>query len=173
MALSSLIPINRPCRRGSHVPVRHPREDAFTWLQEEINRLFEDFMPDAFRRGGGWMPFLGGDAGFMPDVDVKETKKDIRVSVELPGVEEDDVDVRLDGNSLTIRGEKKEEKTEKEDGWTHTECAYGSFMRSVPLGVEVDEENAEATFKKGVLKVRLPKRNPDSGKAGRIAVKGD
>jgi HSP20 family protein len=80
------------------------------------------------------------------------------------------LDVRLDGNTLTIRGEKREEESGGDRGWSHTECRYGAFVRTLPLDAEVDQENIEAIFKKGVLKVRLPKVNGGETERGRIKV---
>lgn len=173
MTLNNLIPINRQRRRGTTLPQRRRSEHPLGWLQEEMNRLFDEYLPESHR--GGRLPdvFAGGDWDFAPDVDVRETKKAIHVKAELPGVNEDDIDVRIEGNVLTLRGEKREEKTEKEGGWTHAECAYGSFVRSIPLGVEVEYDGIDATFKKGVLKVTLPKAKPGEEHAGLIDVKGE
>ena len=170
MALTDLVPFRRQRQHGGSVPAGRTAQDPFISLQDEMNRLFDDFLPGFTRGRDDLAAFPGGSWDFSPDVDVKETRKDIRVSVELPGVEEKDIDVRLDGSVLRISGEKREEKTEKEGTWTCSECCYGSFTRSVPLSTDVDAERAEATFKKGVLKVTLPKTRPSEG-GGRITVR--
>lgn len=169
MALSNLIPFRKNRSEASGLPASR-QESPFFRLQEEMNQLFDDFLPTRFRRMGDVMT-SPRDWDFMPDVDVKETKRDYLVSVELPGVDEKDLDVRLDGNTLTIRGEKREEKTDKDGGRLHSECHYGAFMRSIPLTTEVDGTKVDATYKKGVLKVKLPKAKPDTGCEGRIEVK--
>lgn len=171
MAITDLIPFRKKYRRGHSVPVRRASDNPFLRLQEEMNRLFDEFLPAPFRARGDLMRFPGSDWDFMPDVDVRETKKNIQVTAELPGVDENDLDVKLDGNILTIRGEKREEKTEKEGTWTHSECSYGAFMRSIPITTEVDANNVTATFKKGVLKVTLPKVKPNATDTGRIEIK--
>jgi HSP20 family protein len=151
--------------------VRRDPDNPFLHLQEEMNRLFDEFLPTPFRGGSDLMPSPGGDWDFMPDVDVRETKKNIQVTAEIPGVDEKDLDVKLDGDMLTIRGEKRDQKTEKEDAWTRSECCYGAFVRSIPIGAKVDPNRVQATFKKGVLKVTLPKAKPDAVDTGRIEVK--
>jgi HSP20 family protein len=171
MALTDLIPFRKERRRGESLPVRRDPDNPFLRLQDEMNRLFDDFLPAPFRGRSDLMRFPDGDWGFMPDVDVRETKKNIQVTAELPGVDEKDLDVRLDGNMLTIRGEKRDEKTEKEGTWTRSECCYGSFVRSIPIAAEVDPDRVEATFRKGVLKVTLPKAKPEAADTGRIKVK--
>jgi HSP20 family protein len=94
---------------------------------------------------------------FMPRVDVSETDKVIKVTVELPGMNEDDIDLTLSRESLTIRGEKKEESEENDRDFYRMERCYGSFSRVIPLSAEVDEGKAQADFNKGVLKITLPK----------------
>lgn len=169
MALTDLIPLRRHDRKNQSME-RRRGNDPFARLQGEINRLFDDFLPTAFHRSASLTDW-GGSWDFMPDVDVRETKKEILVSVELPGVEEKDLDVRLDGKMLTIRGEKREEKSDTEGDWYHSECHYGSFSRSIPLNADVDSTKIDASFKKGILKVKLPKSKTDKTEASRIDVK--
>jgi len=121
-----------------------------------MNKLFDDFF-------GGfdlspWAPLERRLAtAFTPHVDVSETDKEIKVSVELPGMDEKDIDVSLTRDTLTIKGEKKEEKEEQGKDYYRMERSYGSFTRSVPLSVEVDTDKVQATFNKGVLDITLPK----------------
>src|SRR5262249_3954954 len=128
-----------PWRRGELGTTRDP----FVSFQREMSELM-----DRFFSGEQMMP-SGGE--FVPDMDVTETDKEIRVSAELPGVEEKDVDVSLSGETLTIRGEKKAEKEEKYGGRHFLERTYGSFERRFALPCDVDAEHAKAEFKKGVL----------------------
>jgi HSP20 family protein len=88
---------------------------------------------------------------------VSETDKEIKVSAELPGMDDKDIDVSLTRDALTIKGEKKEEKEDKGKDYYKMERSYGSFTRSIPLPVEVDTDKVQATFKKGVLEITLPK----------------
>lgn len=94
---------------------------------------------------------------FIPSLEVKEKKDKFIVKAELPGMEKEDVNVSIDGNLLTIRGERKQEKEEKEEGFYRSEIRYGSFQRTIELTNEVDRENVKAAYKNGVLKLTLPK----------------
>jgi HSP20 family protein len=134
-------------------------------FHREVDNLIDRFFGD-FRMGplGLSEHFGGGD--FMPRVDISENDKAIKVTAELPGMDENDIDITLTHDSLTIKGEKKEETEEKEKDFYRMECRYGSFHRVIPLSTEVDETKAEADFKKGVLKITLPK-TPEAQQARR------
>jgi HSP20 family protein len=125
-------------------------------MQQQMNRMFDDLF-----RGPGLEPFgafqKGWDA-FSPRVDVVENEKEIKVSVELPGMEEKDIDVALGQRSLTISGEKRHQKEEKGHNYRRSERSYGSFKRSLPLSSEVDADKADAAFRNGVLTVTLPRK---------------
>jgi HSP20 family protein len=125
--------------------------DMFGQLQQQMNSLFEDFLgtPSA----GLWR---GG--GFLPQLDVSETDKEVRVIAELPGLDEKDVEVNVTNNMLTITGEKKVETEEEEGDYRHIERSYGYFDRAVALPEGVDVDNAKAKFKKGVLRITVPKK---------------
>lgn len=123
--------------------------DPFTAMRREMDRMFEDVF------GRSLLPT--GTGMMMPRMDVEETATDIRVTVELPGVEEKDVTIDLAGDLLTIKGEKKEEHETRDEGHHLVERSYGSFARSVRLPYMIETDAAEATFDKGVLTVRLPK----------------
>lgn len=142
MALKSLL----PWRRGEVARGRDPSVS----LQHEMNDLIERFFNDN-------QP-LGWPAGaFAPEVDISETDKEVRVSAELPGVDEKDLDVSVTDDSVCIKGEKKEEKDEKNGERRYVERSYGSFERRLALPSEVDPNKAKATFKKGVLTITAPK----------------
>jgi len=117
------------------------------------------------------MPFRGEEAHFIPTVDVSETEKDVLVKAELPGMEAKDIDVSAQGRMLSIRGERKHETEEKGENYHRVERAYGSFSRSVELPAEVDESKVEATYKRGVLELRMPKIVKEPVK--KIAIKGE
>jgi HSP20 family protein len=137
----------------------------FLSLQREIDRLFEDFT-----RGFATMPsFTGGNGALMPSTDVTETDKEIEITAELPGLEEKDVQVNLADGVLTIRGEKKAEKEEKERNYRLVERSYGSFERSITLPDGVKAEDVKASIAKGVLSVKVPK--PAPAQARKIEVK--
>jgi HSP20 family protein len=127
--------------------------DPFSYLRSQINRLFDDFWSEP------WLaPRREIAGGFWPQVDVTETDDEIKVSAEIPGVEPKDIEVSVENGTLTIRGEKKYEREEKEKGQYRMERSYGAFERAIELPVEVDESKAKAEFKKGVLRLTLPKR---------------
>ncbi|OGO30630.1 MAG: hypothetical protein A2Z29_11060 [Chloroflexi bacterium RBG_16_56_11] len=97
------------------------------------------------------------DAGLMPKVDMYEEGKELVVKAELPGLRKKDLDVRVDGDVLTIKAEKKEEKETKEDSYYTRERNFGRFVRYITLPNRVDAEKVTATLKKGLLEVRLTK----------------
>jgi HSP20 family protein len=138
--------------------------DPFTMLRREMDRLFDEL------REGPMTAFAGG--GFAPAIDMRQTDKGVEVTAELPGMAEKDVEVNLAENMLTIRGEKKMEREEKgEQGARMVERSYGSFTRSIPLPIEVDEDKVTAEFKNGVLKIDLPAAPDTARKTRKIQVK--
>lgn len=156
------LPIRR--NRNAVSPLANP-VDGISSLQQEMNRLFDDMFD-----GWGISPFHGVEgelAVYQPSIDVSETAKAIKVSAELPGMQEKDVNIILDEDALTISGEKKEETKEEDEEHYARETVYGSFQRVVPLSCKIDADNVSATFKRGVLKVHLPKvpgEEPTRGK---------
>ncbi len=152
----SLIPISR--ERGLSAG-RNP----FTSLQREIDRLFDDFTR-GFPTFPSLQPFAAGPSGMMPDMDVTETDKEIEITAELPGLEEKDVQINVSDNLLTIRGEKKAEKEEKDKNYRLVERSYGAFERTLELPQGVDANAIKASMAKGVLKVKVPKPAPAQSK---------
>lgn len=120
-------------------------------LQDRMNRMFNDQFGALTRDES-----LTGS--FVPPVDVYEDENSIQVRLEVPGIEEKDIDIRLENNVLTVRGERKFEKEEKEENFHRIERRYGSFTRSFTLPATVNSEEVQADYEQGVLKVRLPKR---------------
>jgi HSP20 family protein len=146
-------------------------------LRGEIDRLFDDFRPFGRRwpaaRGSLEMELPGFRAGWnvAPAMDMVEKDGEFEISAELPGIEEDHVEVKVSNRILTIKGEKKEEKEEKQKDYFLSERRFGSFQRSFRIPDGVDAEGIEADFAKGILTVRLPK-SADAQKAEKkIAVK--
>ncbi|MFC1884567.1 Hsp20/alpha crystallin family protein [Thermodesulfobacteriota bacterium] len=129
-------------------------------------------MDDLFERFSDWRPSLRlRDKGdWIPSVDLTETAKEIIVRAEVPGMEKEDIDVSLESKTLTIRGEKKTEHEENEENVHRVERRYGSFMRSIELPAEVNPDKVNATYKGGVLRLKLPKVKSQSAK--KIEVKG-
>jgi HSP20 family protein len=133
----------------------------FESLKKEVDRLFEDFGDDFWRRPfrslsrfeRAWPSRLTA----TPPVDVSETDKAYEITAELPGLDEKNIEVNVAQGGLTIKGEKTEEKEEKKKDTYVCERRYGSFERYFDLPDGVDADKIEATFNKGVLKVTLPK----------------
>jgi|TARA_R110002072_G_scaffold84217_3_gene190878 HSP20 family protein len=146
------------------------KENPLINLQRDINRVFDNFW-NRFER-----PF-GGSNGFLsvgtPSTDVSDSDDAIEISVELPGMDEKDIEVSLSRDVLTIRGEKKAEKEEKKKGFYLSERSYGAFYRSVPLPPGVDTEQTKAEFKQGVLTITLPKTAEAQAEVKRIEVKAN
>lgn len=139
----------------------------FGELQREINEAFEDVWKDF-----DLMPFKGARrlADVVPTTDVTETDAEIVVTVELPGIDEKDVDVTVSEDRLTIKGEKKAEKEEKEKNYYMMERTYGAFQRSIVLPDEADSDKANATFENGVLTVTIPKTEKAKEAVKKIAI---
>jgi HSP20 family protein len=146
----------------------------FAELQREVNRLFESFFPDG---GEGFLePFRGFGAAaraFTPRVNVSETDREVRVTAELPGIDEKDIDVSVTRNTLTIRGEKGSEKEDKSESYYRVERSFGQFERTLPLPADVVAEEVEARFSKGILTVVLPKTEEARSQATKVKVKAE
>jgi HSP20 family protein len=149
MAIKDLIPW-----KGSEkkVPVRYDVDNTFEGLRRSFDRYFDDFW-----RGFELTPFEKSWSDFSPNIDVVEGDKEIKVTAELPGLDENDIQVSLDRDLLTISGEKKTEQEDKGKNYYRMERSYGSFRRTVSLPCEVEADKVEAAFKQGVLTVTLPK----------------
>jgi HSP20 family protein len=120
-------------------------------LQQQINRMFEDFQPS-----GGQFEGLGGGT-FAPALDVKENADSYIVSLEVPGIAQDDLNISLENNVLTVRGQKQQKHEEKEGEFRRVERSYGSFARSVTLPRTVESGKVSASLNDGVLQIELPK----------------
>jgi HSP20 family protein len=133
-------------------------------LQEEVNRLFSTNMSRTFDDEGI------GRGAWAPSVDIYENKDHIVLEAELPGMKQEDFDLSIENNVLTLRGERKFEKTDENDNYHRVERSYGAFTRSFTLPQTVSAEGATAEYNNGVLRVTLPKR--EETKARRIQVSG-
>ncbi|PYS20359.1 MAG: molecular chaperone [Acidobacteria bacterium] len=120
-------------------------------LQNRVNSLFQDY-------GRAGQDELTTTGSFVPAVDVYEDEHKVTLKLEIPGINQEDVDVRLENNTLTVRGERKFEKEEKEENFHRIERRYGSFARSFTLPSTLDSENVQASYDNGVLKIELAKR---------------
>jgi HSP20 family protein len=162
MALPSLW---RSRRAGSEFLPSREIWEPFGSLRRDIERLFEDFSRDL-----GWGVPAAAGVGMAPRVDVSETEGEIKIEVELPGVDEKDVEVMMSDGRLTIKGEKKQEKEEKKKDYHMVERSYGSFARSIALPFQADPDKVKATFAKGVLTVTVPKPPEVKAKEKKIAI---
>ena len=165
MTIRDLIPWNR----GRDVAVhRGGKADPLLTLHREMNRVFDDVF-----RGFDVAPFGSGRlfdrALGWPDIEVSETGKEVKVTVELPGLEEKDVSVELANGVLAIKGEKRAETEDKDR--LFSERYYGRFERRIPVD-DVEAEKVDASFKSGVLTVTLPKSAKAQEKVKRIAING-
>jgi HSP20 family protein len=118
-------------------------------MQEEMNRIFDNVFGRSVARSGGF--------DFTPVVDIEENPEQFVVKADLPGCSSKDVKVNLMGDTLTIRGERKQESERKDNNMLRCERVYGSFERSFTLGTPVRADQVKATFKDGVLEVQIPK----------------
>ena len=135
----------------------------FSTLQDRLNRLFQQSVSE------------GRDeslttSSFAPAVDVYEDDHQVTLKIEVPGIDEKDIDVRLENNTLTVTGERKLEKEEKEENYRRVERQYGSFTRSFTLPQTVDAEKVSAQYDKGVLKIKLAKKSEAKPKQIKISV---
>jgi HSP20 family protein len=159
-------------------PAKSREWRPFESLRREIDRLFDE------SERGFWRHPLGGSMfdvepfwrrpmiwGTAPAVDIAEKEKEYEVTAELPGLDESNIEVKLSNGTLTIKGEKKEEKEEKKKDYYLSERRFGSFQRSFQVPEGVDADKIEASFKKGLLTVTLPKTAEALKKEKKIAVK--
>lgn len=185
---SEFVPANRnaaPAGGRGYLPSPMRQDPFFARFEElhrEIDDLFENMLAQSPLGQSAWgFPRLAGGIGtdtlpgavLRPSVDITEEKQAYKIAVEVPGVDEDDVKLELEGNALIIRGEKREEKQEEADNRHYIERSYGAFRRILTLPDDADAENIGAEFKKGVLTVTVPRRNLSAHKDNvrRIEVK--
>ncbi len=144
---------------------RESMRDPFSTLRERMHRFLGEFPAGLDLWPSQWdiAPFEWRMGAFIPSVDIRDEDSQIRIEAELPGVSEKDVEVSLSPDSLIIKGEKKQETEEKEKGYYCEERSYGAFERAIPLPVDVDRENVQATFKNGVLNIIL-KKSPEAAR---------
>src|SRR5271154_4841346 len=139
------------------------RFDPYVNLQSRLSRLFRD------AQGPEGQETLTTTA-FAPPVDVYEDEHQITLKIEVPGIDEKDINVRVENNTLTVTGERKFEKEEKEENFRRVESQYGSFTGTFTLPTTVDHENIQADYDKGVLKVKLAKKSEAKPKQIKINV---
>jgi len=136
-------------------------------LQRRMDALFDDFFSGR-GLGGDWPLGAEGEVGFLPALDVENGKDAVSVRLEIPGMDEKDIEVSIEDDVLSIRGEKRSEKEEKRKGARWSECRYGAFERGIPLPPDLDLDAVKASFKKGILTVEIPKLESARGEGPRV-----
>lgn len=144
--------------------------DPFAVLRAEMEHLFDNFsfgrFPAPSMRSG-----MAAEGALLPHIDIHENDNSVMVECELPGIEKKDIDVTLHGGLLTVKGEKKVESREEKDDYHLMERRYGSFRRSIRVPENVDEDDVEAKFDKGVLTIRLAKKPGSTTGERKIKIK--
>ena len=134
-----------------------------TSLQNDMNRLFNTFFDTPSTGNGGNTP-----RRWIPAMDLVETDEHFVLKADLPGLAEEDVNLEVEDNVLTVSGERQAEHEDKREGYVRVERSYGAFRRSLTLPEGIDPERVTASFDKGVLEVRIPK--PEERKPRRVAI---
>jgi HSP20 family protein len=139
----------------------------FSPMQDRLNRLFrESYNPERPEEALT-------TTSLAPPVDIYEDEHNITLKIEVPGIDEKDIDVRIEGNTLTVHGERKLEKEEKEENFRRVERHYGSFTRSFTLPGSVDPGQVSADYDKGVLKIKLPKKAEAKPQQIKVSIRGE
>jgi HSP20 family protein len=155
-----------PFRLGRSGNIAKTGENPAATFQKALNNLFDDFFS-----GYEVLPSDEKISYFNPKVDMTEDEKEIKVTAELPGLEEKDIEVNLSKDILTIKGEKSQEKEEKGKETYYSERSFGSFSRTMQIPSEVEYDKIDATFKKGVLNITLPKAAKSAEHHKKIQIK--
>jgi HSP20 family protein len=166
---------------GTTVPVRHTGKTqpqrrlsgSLGQLQQEMDHLFDNFF-----KGFELSPFSSGNifAGSLtngllkPTLDIGATEKEYAISIEVPGVDQKDIKLEISGNTLTVRGEKKQEQEEKKKNYYRMERSYGSFQRVLSLPEDADQGKIDAVFKNGVLTITMPRKALPQSAVKRIEI---
>ncbi len=140
-------------RRGERVPIGRGAKHPLLTVRDMMDRVVDTFLEPLTRVG----PSEWRTESFRPSVDIVEEESQIRVEVEIPGVDPRDVEVSVAENSVTVRGEKRIESREEDKGYHRAERPVGSFRRTIPLPIEVNTESAMASFSNGLLTITFPK----------------
>jgi HSP20 family protein len=167
MPISDLLPWNR---ERSKYELQRRDEQNLMDLQNEMNSMFEEFFSNPFSMS----PIRKGmeiQDKFIPGIDVSETEKEILISADLPGMDEKDIHLAIEGDVLTLSGKKVQETTTKNTQIHSIERSYGSFSRSISLPSKVDIDKIDASFNKGVLKIKIPKKATNASLVKKIPIK--
>lgn len=157
-----------PSGKSNQVPVKRDSSPLLS-LQNEMNRLFRDFFGETWPH---WSHAMEVPYSANPAMDVAETDKEFKISLEVPGMDAKDFTITLNDQYVTIKGEKKEEKKEEREGYFRQERSYGEFQRVIAIPSNImNAEKAEANVSKGVLTITVPKKADAQSKTRQIEVK--
>jgi HSP20 family protein len=143
-------------------------KDPSNSLMNDFERALDEFT----QRSRAVLPAWAAPGALAPRMDMSESNDAVEIVVELPGVEEGDIDVSISDGVLTIKGEKKVEREATDKNWRIVERGYGSFTRSIPLGFEPKSDKVEASFNQGLLTIRMPKPAEAIKKPQKVKIKG-
>ena len=146
------------------MPWKKRKETHANELRREIDNLYDRFFEPNFLPSS----YMFGEGKWDPTLDISEGRKDITVRAEIPGIEAKDFDISIDGRLLTIKGEKKQEHREKEETYYRVERSYGYFNRTIELPAAVSPDKVDATYKRGILKIKLRKSKESESKRIKI-----
>ena len=154
-------------RPREHTGLSDYLREPFNRLRGEVDRMFDEF-PPRFPTTNLGLRYLASLP--MPALEMRETDKEYHLSVELPGVPGDEVDISVNGDLLVVKGEKKEEREEKERNYTMSERSYGMLERRVTLPADCDAEGIEASSDNGVIAITIPRKERPPEKARKIEI---
>jgi HSP20 family protein len=146
------------------LPWKRKKENHTNEFRREIDNLYDRFFETNFLPSS----YIFGQGKWDPNLDISEGRKDITVKAEIPGIEAKDFDISIDGRLLTIKGEKKQEQRKEEETYYRVERSYGYFNRTIQLPAEVITDKVDATYKRGILKIKLRKSKENESKRIKI-----
>jgi HSP20 family protein len=146
------------------LPWKRKKDNFATEHRRGLDNLYDRFFEPNFLPSS----YLFGEGKWDPTLDISEGRKDITVKAEIPGIEAKDFDISIDGRLLTFKGEKKQEQKEKEETYYRVERSYGYFNRTIQLPAKVDPDKVNATYKRGILKIKLRKSKENESKRIKI-----
>ncbi|MGD9043310.1 MAG: Hsp20/alpha crystallin family protein [Desulfobacterales bacterium] len=146
------------------LPWKRKKNNVTTEYHRELDNLYDRFFEPQFLPSS----YLFGESKWDPTLDISEGIKHITVKAEIPGIEAKDFDISINGRFLTIKGEKKRERKEEEETYYRVERSYGYFNRTIQLPAEVNPEKVDATYKRGILKIKLRKSKENESKRIKI-----
>jgi HSP20 family protein len=165
-----------PVKHGSSTMYPQRGHDSMLQLHRDIDHLFDRFFREfnsPLLTGWPTFPSFEGQGVLKPRVDLSAREQEYLLTVEIPGVNEKDVRLDISGNMMTIQGEKKQEKEEKETDYYRIERSYGSFQRVLSLPEDVEQEKIKARFKDGVLSVTMPRKTMHKGEVKQIKINAE